>query len=779
MSYGADPGALHDPAVPHASPEPVAPSAVQAQAARGSASAAEQQETTLLESPTSSPTTRPPPPAPFPEFGGLGSDDEEMTRMEQVPPEVLAQLMARAQAAEAPSGPPPAPPSGSYTDDEPTRLGLEIADLVAAAGPSMQPPAAGDPGRRPGHATQLGVPAITPKQPAAAPAPRNLATQLGVPAVPTGVRLGAIPAPPRPLSSIPPPPVEANAAPGLAAPTPGSGSGSGSGARRAMGGTLFGLQGSAEAARASAMPPAPVGPPAPLASVVPKQSAPPPALQPGQPAPRRVPNASPTLLGGVLPPAMAGANDSAPPPGAALMGAVPPNAPGAPWTPPPGHPLYTAAVAPNVPQQGPQEHFAPGQAPWLGPVVETATPNKRSGVPLVLVLLLLVGIVAGGAYFALRWHQGKAGAPITASIDAAGVDLELTCPSCPDGTRISLGPEKFVGGKTRVILPAPLEVGDRVLEATMQAPNQSATTVKIAVAVEFRLDVDTTTLRAYPPALTVRAKVRPGGTLTVAGKPATGDIVIPVGDAATGPRETVIKLPLDVAYHYERAGLPPHDGVLHQELNILPLRLFSPKDGTFTADSRVIIQGQAPPGIDVHVANVTLKPDEKGMFQVIRPLVVGANEIPLWLSRSEPGPGGVSRGITLRLTRSASTATLWAEAKAAFDEGQAGPELNALYRSPAGQVGKRFLFAGSIVEAQTQRGETIALIDGSPAAANLLPSDPMACKAASCLLRVIASGTARFAKGDKVRGIGRSVTPRDPKTPEVEAHLLVSLAESK
>ena len=727
-----------------------------------------EQETTILES-RRAPTTKPPPPAPFPEFGGIGSDDEEMTRMEQVPPEVLAELMARAQAAEEPAPAPPKPPQ-AFADDEPTRLGHELAELAAR----MPPAGDQDAPRRVGHATQLGVPSITPKQPAAAPVPqadrRNLATQLGVPQQPS-----AIPGPPRPLSSIPPPPVDAPEPVALAAP---------GAARRAMGGTLFGLQAPAEAARSSAPPPAtppPTAPPAPGPSIVPVQSAPPPALQPGQPAPRRVPNASPTLLGGVLAAAMAEANAASetPPPAAPFGAAVPPTAPGAPWTPPPGHPLYSApAPQPNATSMSPGNvppHFAPPHQ--AQPVVEIAKP-KKSGVPLVVVLLLLAGVVAGGAFFALRWHQGKSASAITASIDAAGNDLELTCPTCVDGTRVSLG-GTFAGGKARVQLATPLDVGDQTLDAAIQAPNQSAKNVKIPVSVEFRIDVDTTTLHTYPPVLTVHTRVRPGGTLTVAGKPATADLTIPVGDAANGPRETVAKIPMDVPYHYERAGLPPHDGALKQELNVLPLRLFSPKDGGFLAEASVLIQGQAPPGIDVHVGEATLKPDDKGMFQISRPLTVGANEIPLWLSRAEPGPGGVSRGLVLRLTRSASAATLWTEAKAALDENGPAADLSALYTSPAGQVGKRFAFAGAIVEAQTQRGETIALIDGSATAANLKPGDPLACKAASCLLRVITASNARFAKGEKVRGIGRSVTPRDPKTPEVEAQLLLSLTETK
>lgn len=721
----------------------------------------DEQEATLLEKRSGS-TTKPPPP--FPEFGNLGGDDEEMTRMEQVPPEVLAELMARAQASEeraaiTPQAPRPtfdaeAPTSAgaprAAIDDEPTRMGYEVAELAARFGAAT-------------NATQLGVPAITPKQPAAAPAPqldrRNMATQLGVPQ-----QTGAIPGPPRPLSSVPPPPEPPPELPAAEH-------------RRALGGTLFGLQSPAQAALASAPPPAappPVhaAPPAPGPSIAPILSVPAQPLQPGQPAPRRVPNAAPTLLGGVIASALAEGNANA----AAPIQPAAPGTAGAPWSPPQGHPLHRPAdprPAGASPSNAPAHFAQPTQAPTFA----APAPKKKSGVPLVLVLLLLGGIIAGGGFFALRWHQGRTSSSVTASIDASGSDLELTCPTCADGTKISLG-AVFAGKRARVILPTPLEVGDQTLDAVVQAPNESPKSLKIPVAVEFRLDVDTSTLHVYPPVLTLRPRVRPGGALSVAGKPASDVISIPVGEGATGLRDTVAKIPIDVPYKYERAGIPPREGSLHEELNVLPLRLFSPKDGTFSADATVSFQGQAPPGIDVHVGDATLRPDDKGIFQVTRPLTVGDNEIPLWLSRNETGRGGVSRGLTVHVVRSASAASLWTEAKSKLDASKPG-DLNALYTDPAGAVGSAFAFAGAVVEAQTQRGETIALIDGSASAANLKPSDPLACKATSCLLRVVSSSTARFAKGQRVRGIGRSVTPRDPKTPEVEAQVLLPLQETK
>ncbi len=735
-----------------------------------------EQETTLRDSRRPSPTTKPPP-APFPELGGIDAEDEEMTRMEQVPPEVLAQLMARAQASEEPSPAPAAaaPPilHSEFTDDEPTRLGQELSELLSQAPAASVPTAP----RRPVNATQLGVPSIAASQPpTAASAARNHATQLGVPQQPTN-----IPRPPRPLSSIPPPPLDPSQASASAPLAPAA-------PRRAMSGTLFGLQGSAETARASAPPPAP----APATTAPPVQSAPPPPLQPGQAAPRRVPNANPTLLGGVLASAASGAragSSETPAPAAAPGTAMPPASPGAPWTPsipaPPAPPAppYPGLAANPVLQQtslsaGPPAQFAQGNPPPRPEDAVAAASPKRSGVPLVVVLLLLAGVVAGGAFFALRWYQDKSGAGISASIDATGSDLELTCPTCADGTRVSLG-GTFAAGKARVQLATPLTVGEQLLEAAIQAPDQPAKNVKIPVAVEFRIDLDTTALHTFPPVLTVHTQVRPGGTLSIAGSPATPTLTIPVGDAAKGPRETVTKVQLDVSYHYERDGLTPHDGAITQELNILPLRLFAPKDGTFTAEESVLVQGQAPPGIDVHVGDATLKPDEKGMFELARPLRVGPNEIPLWLSRSEPGPGGVTRGLVLNITRSATRATLWSSAVAAASY---GPTLDIapLYADPASQNGKRFEFAGAIVEAQTQRGETIALLDGSPAAIGLKAPDATTCKSSSCLLRVVvAAGSTRIAKGDKVRGIGLSVTPRDPKTPEIEAQLLLPLNETK
>jgi len=757
--------------------------------------------------PPLAPSTTKPPPPPFPEVGQLDSDDEEMTRMEQVPPEVLAQLMARAKNDGPPSPPrpsaspphpasppfpassPPRPaaPSSPWApplatlhednpfEDEPTRMGQDVSDLVARLG-------AGSP-----NATQLGVPIMAPAVPAA-PQPgagdrRHHATQLGIPQQPGG----SIPGPPRPLSSIPPPPVPGGSpAPELRSPE----------ARRAMGGTLFGLQSPAQSAPASVPPPASAAstapPPVPGPSIVPIQSAPPQPLQPGQPAPRRVPNASPTLLGGVLSAALAeGAAKPETAPGGSVASpfprpqyapghaAAPPNAQGAPWTAahaPPQHRGPEPQHAPQGPAMGAHPPNGPQQA---YPPLTPAAPAKKSGVPLIVVMLLLAGVVGAGGFFALRWHQGRANPALTASIDAAGNDLELVCPSCPDGSTISLGGSQgavFAGNRARLILPTPLEVGAQSLEGALQIPNQSPSSVKLTVDVEFRLDVDTATLHAYPPGLTIRPKIRAGGALTIAGKPATGEVVIPVGDAATGPRETVAKIPLDVAYRYERAGIPPREGNLHQELNVLPLRLFSPKDGGFTADATLVVQGQAPPGIDVHVAEQVVKPDDKGIFQLSRPLVVGENSIPLWLSRPEAGPSGVSRGLTLRVFRAASAATLWNEAKAKLDATGAGA-LASLYANTPASLGARFAFAGAIVDAQTQRGETIALIDGSAAAANLKPGDPLACSAASCLLRVVAAGTTRFAKGERVRGIGRSVAPRDPKTPEVEAMVLLSAQE--
>lgn len=765
MNYGAEkpagrPGAdfaatLLDTS--HSAPEP-----------DDAATTDEAQETTLLEDRAPS-TTKPPP---FPEMA-IGGEDEEMTRMEQVPPEVLAELMARAQEAPPPTPPmksaplttPPAPKANPF-DDEPTRMGVDVSELAARL--SAAP-----------NATQLGVPAIA--IPPAAPAaptppplnPRNMATQLGMPPSP-----GGIPEPPRPLSSVPPPPMPL---PHTEPEGPRTAE-----QRRALGGTLFGLQSPAQAALATPPPPAPphaAPAAAPGPSIAPVLSVPAQPLQPGQPAPRRVPNAAPTLLGGVISAALNERKAAPPPPGAPPPQGIQPHtalppvatgAPGAPWAAPPGHPLHRPDAAPAP--VGAPAHFAPPAAPPALGAPVAATP-KKSGFPVGIVLLLLGGIVVAGGAAGLYFFRGYDASTMMTSIDASGTDLEFTCAECPDGTTLSLG-ATFSGQRARVILPKPLDVGDHTLDAVLQAPGESAKNVKLPVSLEFRLDVDTSKLHEYPPALVIVPQVRPGGTLTIADKPAAGPVTIPVGDAATGVRDTIAKVSLDVPYKYERAGAPPHVGALHEELSVLPLRLFSPKDGAFTADANVTVQGQAPPGIDVHVGDAVVKPDAQGLFQVSRPLVAGDNEIALWLSRPEAGRAGVSRGLPLRVVRAAGAASLWSEAKAKLDAQKPG-DLNALYTEPAGSIGSSFAFAGAIVEAQTQRGETIALIDGSPAAANLKANDPLACKASSCLLRVVASGTSRFAKGERVRGIGRSVTPRDPKTPEVEAQVLLSLQENK
>ena len=712
---------------------------------------AEQDTTLIKDVPDSSPS-------PFPNFGS-SLNDEENTRLGEVPPEVLAQL-ARNRGSDRPPRPQPVAPVQPVAPAQPATppAPRAVKTMFEQAPAEEDTPFEDDdptyladaPIEARNFRTQLGVPRIAaPAAPPLVAPPRpGMKTQLGVPGIGGPA---SIPAPPAPLSTAPPPPLDAPAPELQPAPD--------------RPGTLFGLQAEASRAASSAPPIQPSAAPQPLA--------------PGQPAPRRVPNASPTLLGGVLASAASAANAAhappAPPapfpqPGGYPGGAQPMNPPmgqmpQAMGAPPPMGPMGQTQVPPTL-TSGAQ----PPQQPAFGQagVAVAEPPRKRSGVPLLLVLLVLAAVIGVGGFVGWKWSRGQDLSP-TASIDASGKDLELSCASCPDGTLVSLG-GSFSGGKARAILTAPLEVGDQVLDVVIQAPGAKAQAFKVPVAVELRLDLDTSTLHAFPPALTLRAQVRPGGTLTFDGKPAGDSLVVPVGEIAEGVNAAVAKSKLRVAYHYEREGISPRDGVIEQELAVLPLRIFTPKDGAFTSAATVTLQGQAPPGIEVHIGDKVQKPDDKGLFQQEIPLEIGANTIKVWLARAESGYGGVSRGVTLDVTRTAAANALYNDAKKKVESGTPG-NLNALYTDPAGQIGREFVFAGEVVEAQSQRGELVALIDGSPNAAGVTAKSPLACTASSCLLRVVA-GDVRFGRGEKIRGVGRSVTPRDAKTPELEAYVL-------
>lgn len=463
-------------------------------------------------------------------------------------------------------------------------------------------------------------------------------------------------------------------------------------------------------------------------------SSPPPAGSGAPPAPGSEPvlgaRSNRTLLGVSGPPK----GNRAP--------AIDPHAPG----------VLTAAfkIPAVLPAPAPPPSIDLPEAPELG---------QKKGFPVAPVVggaALLLAVGGAALFFTL-----KSGPPLTAQgrVDETGKEaLAIHCPSCPDGTKLSLGQASVdvKAGEGLLPLAEPLALGANEFQVTVKKPNGRDDTVKLSVPVSYRVRADLASLGADPPAIVVHAEAIAGAKVEVGGQPVPlppaggkGDLTFPLGDETAGPSDDSKLVERSLPFKVTLADRT-ETGALPVRARVVPLHLDAPGTRAVVAQGPCKITGQTVVGGKLFVNGKELTLGSRGEFQAEEPCAApGAFKVEVTAKMQ----GLASRKASFTITRVPS---LEAEAKAWDARG-----LVAFADIPKPEsVGKRTEVEGEVVEARSVNGLTVGIVDNR-----------RGCKSA-CLVRVLYGGPEGLQKGQTVKVYGyptRVVTADGRTVPEVDA----------
>lgn len=466
---------------------------------------------------------------------------------------------------------------------------------------------------------------------------------------------------------------------------------------------------------------------------------------------------SPPPAGSSAPPGGPGAPGSEPVLGArsnrTLLGVSgPPKGNRAPAIDPHAPGVLTAAfkIPTVLPAPAPPPSIELPEAPELG---------QKKGFPVAPVVggaALLLAVGGAALFFTL-----KSGPPLTAQgrVDETGKEaLAIHCPSCPDGTKLSLGQASVdvKAGEALLPLAEPLALGANEFQVTVKKPSGRDDTVKLSVPVSYRVRADLASLGADPPAIVVHAEAIAGAKVEVGGQPVPippaggkGDLTFPLGDETVGPSDDSKLVERSLPF---KVTLPDRaeTGALPVRARVVPLHLDAPGTRAVVAQGPCKITGQTVVGGKLFVNGKEVTLGSRGEFQAEEPCAApGAYKVEV-IAKMQ---GLASRKASFTITRVPS---LEAEAKAWDTRG-----LVAFADIPKPEsVGKPTEVEGEVVEARSVNGLTVGIVDNR-----------RGCKSA-CLVRVLYGGPEGLQKGQTVKVYGyptRVVTADGRTVPEIDS----------
>jgi hypothetical protein len=495
-----------------------------------------------------------------------------------------------------------------------------------------------------------------------------------------------------------------------------------------------------------------------------------PAPPPSQPSAQAFPPTQKTMMGVAIP-GIAPTHEAPPDPattrgahGTMLGVAVPGIAPTREAAPTygPGHAGHghgPAVVRPIVPAPAALVDEPLPAAPPLPP---------KKGVPAVVVVSIVMVIVAFlggvGAFIALR---GDPPLSVQPQLDEAGREsLRIGCPSCPDGTILTLGASKATieGGATVLPLPAPLSIGDNDLTVSIDRPGTGRDEdVKVHVPVAYRVRADLTTVSARPPTITVRVEAAPGSQAIIAETTHVLDesgrlaMPVPLGEETVGPSDEQRVVERRIPFTITPKGGKAESGVLTARTAITALHVDAPGLRLVTDKTTVPVAGQTKPGARVTIDGQPVTVDTQGRFGARVPLTApGQKVIEIVASTPPLAPRTVRATVERYPTIDAAVRALEAESPMPFRD---------LAADPAAQVGELAVIDGEIMEARVSTGYTVLLVE-----------EKATCASGRCLTRVLYGEEIKLARGDGVRVFGRvsgAVTAGGRTLPEIDAALVV------
>jgi hypothetical protein len=514
-------------------------------------------------------------------------------------------------------------------------------------------------------------------------------------------------------------------------------------------------------------------PPAPAPQPQPQQQQQPPQQQVQQRAPN--PQGMKTMLG-VATPGIAPLSASAPVPppqpvpqapkalGGTMLGvAVPGIAPlhSTPGAPPIQQQPYTPQPAPVAYEPPPP--IVPAPAPFI----HEAAPSKphvvvrKRGFPIAIVAVIGSLLVLAGGIVLLVLSRGAPPLTASAKVSAEGKEqLHLRCDSCPDGTTAAWQGAKatFANKEADIDLPTGLAIGDNTFQIAIDRPNMGRDeTVKLVLPLAYRIRGDLSALSSATPTINVVVEAQPGTSVTVDGKPVTLDgsgkatLGYDVTQETTGATDETRTIEKKIPYTIVDKDKKKSDGEVAVRVAVMPLHVDAPGTSLVTADASAWISGRTAKGSAVTANGKPLVVAADGAFEGQVDLQDGAQTI---MVRAAPIDDGKTvkaapRSATVQIKRVAS---IDAEAKT-LDAGALGFDDAA--RDPAGNAGKPFAVAGSVLEPRAGHHQSVMIVD-----------DKRGCAKGPCMVRVEHGADDGVRTGDAIVAygtVGKPFTTQDGK----------------
>jgi hypothetical protein len=209
------------------------------------------------------------------------------------------------------------------------------------------------------------------------------------------------------------------------------------------------------------------------------------------------------------------------------------------------------------------------------------------------------------------------------SADENGRDrLELTCPGCMEGAKVTLGSATgtFKAGKASLRLERPLPVGDHRLEVFIERAPGRVDQVEVSVPVDFRVRPDTTKLAETPPRVEARITARAGSAVVVDGRAlalgadGSASLAIDVSKELTGEEAGAKSLERRIAYAVTPPNGTPQTGEVLVRIGIAPLVVQAPGPSIVIDTPSFVLAGRTAKNAVVTVEGRPITVDPNGSF---------------------------------------------------------------------------------------------------------------------------------------------------------------------
>lgn len=415
----------------------------------------------------------------------------------------------------------------------------------------------------------------------------------------------------------------------------------------------------------------------------------------------------------------------------------------------PGMAKPEAPPAPAPIPEPPPVWQAPGPAPspvWSDPSADApaGVPRKRRVPWIGVVVILGAAVLASAGIMTILLYRARGAVETRLTTDESGRDrLELSCPGCVEGARVTLGSSTgtFKSGKATLTLERPLPVGDQRLELSIERAPGRADRVEVTVPVDFRVRPDTTKLAESPPRVEARVTARPGSAVVVEGRPlalgadGSASLAIDVSKELTGAEAGTKTLERRIAYAVTPPGGAPVTGEVLVRVGIAPLVVQAPGPSIVVDGPGFVLAGRTAKNGVVTVEGRPITVDPNGSFAQM--MSVSSNGETSVVVRAGV-PDLAPRLYTLKVKRVTSLA-----AEAALARTRSTTAYAAIATDPDSQRGLSVALDGTVVEARTDSFTTALVMDVKSG-----------CKTPPCLARVTWGAKLSLASGDPVGVFG-------------------------